>query len=292
MTRRLFWLLLWTMSWLDAMACPIPEVVVVIAHPAAPYRKTAEAVVQSLAQHRIPARIQTTERLVPPSCPKLWVAVGSRAVATIRKLDANTPLVATLVVDESVIHKAQPATGVTLMPPLEYQWRWFRRLLPQVKTLGVLYNPQRGDALQILTELGHRDGITVMGLAVETPKQLVEVLADLPDSIEALWLLGNGRLFSATTARSILMATFRRRIPLVGLSRQWVEAGALYAFDWDYEALGRQAAEQVLQIWRQPGDLPPPTHPNQLHLAVNRQVFRHLGLTLPYPLPEGTRLLP
>lgn len=290
--KRLLWLLLWIVARPGATACPTPDVAVVIAHPAPPYRKTAQAVLQTLERHRIPARIQAADRLVPPRCPRLWVAVGSRAVAAIRQVDGNTPLVAVLVVDESVIHKAQPATGVTLMPPPEHQWRWFRRLLPRVKTLGVLYNPNRRQALQTLTDLGRRDGITIVPIAVETPEQLAEALADLPDSIEALWLLGNGRLFSATTARSILMAAFRHRIPLVGLSRQWVEAGAVYAFDWDYEALGRQAAEQVLQLWRQPEDLPPPTPPNRLHLAVNRQVFRHLGLTLPYPLPEGTILLP
>ncbi len=274
------------------MACPTSEVAVVIAHPAAPYRKTARALVHVLERHRIPARIQTADHLVPPLCPRLWVAVGSRAVAAIRKVDGNAPLVATLVLDESVIQKAQPATGVTLMPPPEYQWHWFRRLLPRVKTLGVLYHPDYHEALQALTALGWRDGITIVPIAVETPEQLAEALAELPDSIEALWLLGNGRLFSATTARSILMAAFRKRIPLIGLSRQWVEAGALYAFDWDYEALGRQAAEQVVRLWRHPQDLPPPAYPNQVHLAVNRQVFRHLGLTLPYPLPEGTILLP
>ncbi len=290
--KRLLWLLLWIVVWPGAMACPTPEVAVVIAHPAAPYQKTARALVQALERHRIPARIQTADHLPPPRCPKVWVAVGSRAVAAIRKVDPDTPLVAVLVIDASIIEKARPATGVTLMPPPEYQWHWFRRLLPRVKALGVLYTPDHHDRLQILAELGRQDGITIVPIAVETPERLAEALNELPDSIEALWLLGNGRLFSATTARSILMAAFRKRIPLIGLSRQWVEAGALYAFDWNYEALGRQAAEQVVRLWRHPQDLPPPAYPNQVHLAVNRQVFRHLGLTLPYPLPEGTILLP
>ncbi len=274
------------------MACPTPEVAVVIAHPAAPYRKTAQALVQSLERQRIPARIRPADRLIPPLCPRLWVAVGSRAVAAIRKVDPDTPLVAVLVIDESVIEKARPATGVILMPPPEHQWRWFRRLLPRVKTLGVLYTPDHHDRLQILAKLGQRDGITIVPIAVETPERLAEALAELPDSIEALWLLGNGRLFSATTARSILITAFRKRIPLIGLSRQWVEAGAVYAFDWDYETLGRQAAEQVVHLWRHPENPPPPVPPERLYLTVNRQVFRHLGLTLPYPLPEGTILLP
>ncbi len=264
-----------------------------IAHPAPPYQKTARAIVETLKQRQIQARIQLADRLTnTPLCPKLWAAIGARAVTRIRRLDAHTPLVAALVTDTRVIAAASPATGVTLLPPLEFQWRWFRRLLPRVKTLGVLYNPKRRSILEKLIGLGRRDDVTIEAIAVESPEALAATLHELPDRIEALWLLGNGRLFSATTARSILMAAFRQRIPLVGLSRQWVEAGALYAFDWSYQDLGRQAADQIVRLWRAPRTLPPPAYPRELRLTINRQVFQHLGLALPHPLPKGTVLLP
>ncbi|MEP6997239.1 MAG: hypothetical protein ABI900_06295 [Betaproteobacteria bacterium] len=54
----------------------------------------------------------------------------------------------------------------------------------------------------------------------------------------------------AQNAEALLLFSFRHTLPLVGLSQAWVQAGALYAVDWNYRELGvfcgRLALRQLL----------------------------------------------
>ena len=55
-------------------------------------------------------------------------------------------------------------------------------------------------------------------------------------------------IYSSNTAKAVLLFSFRKRMPFIGLSGAWVKVGALYALDWDYSDLGRQSANTVLKI--------------------------------------------
>ena len=58
----------------------------------------------------------------------------------------------------------------------------------------------------------------------------------------------------------MLLFSFRQQIPFVGLSDEWVKAGALYALERDYPDLGAQAGGLAVKIL---GETPPRALPPQ-----------------------------
>ena len=66
--------------------------------------------------------------------------------------------------------------------------------------------------------------------------------------MQGIWSVADMNLFKEKTTRYILINTLRKRIPFMGFSKYVVESGALFALDFDYKAVGRQAGHIVNKI--------------------------------------------
>jgi putative tryptophan/tyrosine transport system substrate-binding protein len=73
------------------------------------------------------------------------------------------------------------------------------------------------------------------------------------------------------------------KLPSVGGSRGFVDAGCLFAYDTDYAAMAKRSAWYVDQILRRipPGDLPA-ERAREFRLIVNLNTARQLGITIPW----------
>jgi ABC-type uncharacterized transport system substrate-binding protein len=88
-------------------------------------------------------------------------------------------------------------------------------------------------------------------------------------------------VFSRTSAQSVLLTAYRRRVPLIGISSAYVDAGALAAVYSTPAQIGRQLAELIEQFSQNPtAKLPPPQYPKYFSVAVNYQAAEVLGLDI------------
>ena len=97
---------------------------------------------------------------------------------------------------------------------------------------------------------------------------------------DALFVGIDADLF-ANRHRIVDFAT-RRRLPLMGYSREFVEAGGLISYGVNLDDLYRRAAGYVDRILKgaRPGDLPF-EQPTKFELVINLKTARALGLTIP-----------
>jgi len=271
MRRRRIWLWLLCWTWLASpKACPEPVVDVETAYPVPPYTEVATQVTRYLETRDVP--------VARSPCPRFYLALGTKAVTTIRGRDKNTPIVAALVLERDTILEAAPATGVWLRHPLETQWRYLRRMIPMLRHLTVLYDPAFAADLHHMEQLARRDGIALTALAVHAPSELKSIPERIPMNTDAVFPLGDSRLFPLTSIHPLVLATYPRRIVLVGLSAQWVAAGATYALDWDWPQLARQTGELAAALWRGTpvADLPPQP-PAAVKIIINTTLWPGLA---------------
>jgi ABC-type uncharacterized transport system substrate-binding protein len=97
---------------------------------------------------------------------------------------------------------------------------------------------------------------------------------------DALFVGIDADLF-ANRHRIVDFAT-RRRLPLMGYSREFVEAGGLISYGVNLDDLYRRAAGYVDRILKgaRPGDLPF-EQPTKFELVINLKTAKALGLTIP-----------
>ncbi len=106
------------------------------------------------------------------------------------------------------------------------------------------------------------------------------------EGADALLVVADEQIYNARTIHHILLATYHRRIPVLGLSPAYVEAGTVLAlYTTPPEQFARQAAATVLETLAAPKTdtrrLPPRQYPRYFTVGINERVAASLGWRLP-----------
>jgi ABC-type uncharacterized transport system substrate-binding protein len=132
-------------------------------------------------------------------------------------------------------------------------------------------------------------GISVVVAQAETERLFATLQAMLPE-VDGLLAVPDPAIFNSQTAANILMAAYRRQLPLIGFSPAYVKAGALLAVYSTPLQMGTRGGEMLRQALAG-RTLPPPQWPVDFVVSVNQDVARSLGFVLHGPqLGEQLRL--
>jgi putative ABC transport system substrate-binding protein len=180
--------------------------------------------------------------------PKLVLTLGTPATRASLIQIKDIPIVAGMILDTEELRRNTNSTGVGLNFSASLQWLWLRRLLPDARQIAVLYDPHLSTALfHALQTQAQTEGITLIQAPTDSAETFPALMENLPPQLDALWAV-DGAAYNTASIRELLLYSFRNRAPLIGLSAQWVKAGALYALDWNYSDLGAQAADLAKDI--------------------------------------------
>lgn len=192
------------------------------------------------------------------------------------------------VADGFVASLARPggnATGFVTWPVSpSKQLELFSEILPRPRRLLVLVDPTDPVTRRELPDLRRASAAVQLQL---TEREVVSA-SDIERVLAATDRTKSDGLFVLSpTLRTnfpslILRLATARRLPLVGLRKEWVRQGALFSYAPDFGAIGRAAAPYVDKILRgtKPADLPV-EQATTFELVINLKTARALGLTIP-----------
>lgn len=179
---------------------------------------------------------------------------------------------------------ARNTTAIYLDQPLERQLGLLVRALPRVRHVGVLYTtPPPG--MSTLRQLAVEKHLVLHEKVVDPEHDLVEALDGVLEESEALLVLPDTDVYNAGTIRNILLTSYRKQVPLIGISQAYVKAGALCAIYSTPPQIAAQAAEVVRQFVAT-AKLPVGQYPREFEVSVNMQVARSLDL----PIKDADKL--
>lgn len=186
---------------------------------------------------------------------------------------------------ESFTRPGRNLTGASLSIPPKTQFEYFKMILPNAKTIGVLYTDNTASLIPPAKVVARSQGLELIALKVTSEKEIPAKLDTLVAQVDGLWSLADPVLFGPQTTKYILINALKRGIPLMGFSRFLVESGALFALDFDYKAVGRQAGEMVNEIFR--GARPESisvTTPDVIWFHYNEKTAQHMNIKIPEQL--------
>ena len=219
--------------------------------------------------------------------PALVITLGSQATAWAQNSIQNIPLLFGMVLDPEA-QGIDPAraksamTGVSMQIPLSDQFMRLKQVLPDVRRVGTVYDMRNEALVDQARREATRQGLTLVGNPVRTPAEVPEAFRGLAGRVDVLWSFPDTTVYSREAAQFILLFSFRNRLPLMGFSRGYVRAGALFALYADYKDVGLQLAEVAHEILagRSPREIP--VGPPRRHaLALNMRVADALGTKIP-----------
>ncbi|WP_201218572.1 ABC transporter substrate binding protein [Halochromatium roseum] len=255
------------------------------------YQAVADGLLQGLTRTAAGRRLRVAQQQLPESEPSaeaaLLVAVGARACERVLEQQA-VPILCVFIPEGrfrtlAARKRADQLLGAIFIDqPIVRQLALARALLPNAKRVGLLAGAQLSQAEVALRRAALALGFRVNLEVSDGGKDVAPAIRALLQRAELIVAAFEPEVLSVSTARWLLQGAHHRRIPVIGYSAAYVEAGALAAIYSSPESIGEQTAGAVLawarqrQRWR-----PPVSYPEQFELSINASVASALGIDAP-----------
>lgn len=217
----------------------------------------------------------------------LIVAVGMKSASAL--MLSPKPVLNVLVPKAGYEKLAKPsdvhhASAIYLDQPIERQLSLLRTALPNIKHIGILYAvPPQG--IVNLRRLIAEKNLILHEKVVGPEHDLADALDGVLEKSEALLVLPDTDVYNAGTIRNILLTSYRKQVPLIGISQAYVKAGALCAIYSTPAQIAAQTAEAIRQ-YSTTTKLPASQFPKEFEVSVNTQVARSLNI----PIKDAEKL--
>lgn len=222
-------------------------------------------------------------RKIRASDASLVVAIGLKA-ALVAKLEVvDVLLMYCMVLDPEKYDLRGPnITGIGLQIPIERQFSAMRSVLPKLKRIGVIYDPEKtGPLVEEARRWAKGLNLELVERRIRSEKELPDTLRALIAHIDALWLVPDSTVLTEDSLRFVLATGLDHNVPVIGFSSEFVRSGALIGLSVNPEDIGRQAGilvKKMLNGERNSSFLVPP---DRIRFALNLKTAKFLGLTIP-----------
>lgn len=147
-------------------------------------------------------------------------------------------------------------------------------------TIGLLKSTSSGVSLSRYRAAAQRSNLRLIEGSVATERDIADVVQTVAGQSDLLLATPDPLVFSPQSIQTILLSTFRARVPMIGFSPAYTRAGALVSIHSSTGQLAEQAAEMIRHALER-GRLSPPQAPRDFEVSINRNVARSLGIDMP-----------
>jgi putative ABC transport system substrate-binding protein len=205
----------------------------------------------------------------------------------------NTPMLFTAITDplgaglvKNLEHPGDNITGVSDMLPLDQHMQMIKVFMPQLKTLGVMYNSGEANSrssVNLIREVGSRMGFEVVEATVSKTSDVYQAAKSLVGRVDAVFVPTDNTVVEAL--ESAVKVCEQSRLPLFCADVDSVKRGAIAAKGFDYYRHGYQTGAMAERIFT--GAAPaetPVEYQKVLQLHINLPAAARMGLKVPESL--------
>jgi len=218
--------------------------------------------------------------ITTPSAQAMVKAVGKDNIPIV--FSAVTDPLGAGLVSSLKDHKGK-VTGVMDAPPIKKQFEFIKTLLPETKTVGILYNP--GDSgsvasLEIIREQAKQQGFTLVEATPVKSSDIQAAVLQVVGKVDVLYVPLDNMLVSAMETLST--AALKHNLPLFSADSGSVESGALACVGYSYHQAGIKTGKMVAEILKgiDPAEMAVAS-PDTIDIFINKHALEKLKIILP-----------
>ncbi|HBM80078.1 MAG TPA: ABC transporter substrate-binding protein [Clostridiaceae bacterium] len=184
-------------------------------------------------------------------------------------------------------------TGTSDAAPVQKQFELLKKLVPNSKKVGVLYNTSETNSeLQVndVKAISPKFGLEVVPVGITSTNDIPQALDSLLSKVDVLYIPTDNMIVSAMPI--ISARCIEEKMPIIGAEEGTVNKGALATEGIDYYKLGFQTGLVAVDVinGEKPSDIPITTL-KDAQLIINEDTASKLGINIPDDLKEGAKIV-
>ncbi|MCA2016541.1 ABC transporter substrate-binding protein [Vibrio tritonius] len=222
--------------------------------------------------------------------PDVLVGIATPTAQALVAMTRSIPVVFTAVTDpvgaklvKTMQHPGKNVTGLSDLSPVEQHVELIKELMPNVKTIGAVYNPGEANAvslMELLKVAAAKNGLKVVEATALKSADVQSATQAIAEKSDIIYALIDNTVASAIEA--MVGAANQVKTPVFGAATSYVDRGAIASLGFDYYQIGLQTADYVVDILngKKPGDLDVRVATGS-DLVINKTAADKLGFTIP-----------
>jgi putative ABC transport system substrate-binding protein len=202
----------------------------------------------------------------------------------------DTPILITAVTDpvkaglvKSMDKSETNVTGTSDDVSIDKQFELLKKLLPESKTVGIIYNTSESNSelqVQNAKKAAPGFGLEIKTAGITNVNEIPQALSSLLGKIDILYIPTDNLVASAMPL--ISNNCYKNNTPIIGSEKAQVEAGALATTGIDYFELGFQTGLMAVEVLngKSPKDIPLTTL-KEMQLVINTDAAKKLKINIP-----------
>lgn len=224
------------------------------------------------------------------------IATPSAQAAYNAAMETDIPVVYTAVTNPVAAELANDdkspvgnVTGTSDELPVEAQLKMIREILPDAKTIGILYTTSEANSVYSIEQyekLADKYGFKIEKTGITNTSEIQLAASDLLGKVDCLTNLTDNTVVSALP--TVLGLANEKGIPVFGSEIEQVKIGCLAAEGIEYSQLGKDTGKMAAKILKGEASASEMDYEliTESSLYVNEKVAENLGITVPDTMKE------
>jgi ABC transporter substrate binding protein len=159
----------------------------------------------------------------------------------------------------------------------------FTKLLnPNWKTISIISSEEKPIDRTTIQQCAKSLNIKTHIVSTTDGQYLTDTVKLALNHSDALLALPDNSIYNSRSVKNILLTSYRNRKPVIGFSKNFVDAGALAAVYSSTDQITNSANNLIDKYYKQNKKFNQKTnYPENFDISINRQVFRALNLPMP-----------
>ncbi|ATW28219.1 ABC transporter substrate-binding protein [Candidatus Formimonas warabiya] len=226
------------------------------------------------------------------------LAIATPSAIAMASETTEIPILITAVTDpvaaklvQSNEHPGGNVTGTNDMTPIKEQFDLLKKIVPDAKKVGVIYNSSEVNS-QVQVEMAKgvaQDlGMEIVEATVTGSAEVMQVSQSLVGKVDAMYVPGDNVV--ASSIASVVSVAEKNKLPLIVSERGMVDGGALGTIGIDYYKLGRQTGEMALRVinGEKPAEMPIESL-KDIDIVINQGAADRMGVTVPQEILDQAK---
>lgn len=222
--------------------------------------------------------------------PDVLVGIATPTAQALVSATRSIPVVFTAVTDpvgaklvKTLEQPGKNVTGLSDLSPVSQHVALIKEILPETKSIGVVYNPGEANAVtlvELLKESAAAQGLEVVEATALKSADVKSATQAISAKSDVIYAPTDNTVASAI--EGMIVAANQAKTPVFAGATSYVEKGAIAGLGFDYYQVGVQTADYVAAILEgaKPGDLDVRVAKGS-DLVINSKVSEMLGITIP-----------
>lgn len=212
----------------------------------------------------------------------LFVPIG-RSASKLVSESGGKPILYGMLPESSwhdVSHNKQNAV-LFIDQPQSNNLRLIQTFLPKVRRVGIFTGPTSRATLDHLEQVFSGSGLKLISEHVSQKDEIGPALNRLIKNSDIILALPDPLIFNRKSIFNILLKSYQNEVPIIGYSKSFAKAGALYSLHSLPNEIGRQLADITISFKGHRKFSKQKYYPDTSGYSVNARVARSLNIDLP-----------